>query len=104
MLWLAHSWAKCRPCCDDSDKINTPRVPGDSPREALTGSAHGRGIDNRHHLFKHLVLHQSMLCFVGIPDVTQVNMLIDFVLTPDTGSRAFGLFFNRLDDPSSVKP
>ena len=66
--------------------------------ETLTGGTHRRGIDNRHHLIK-MVLYQSVKQgFVGILNVAQVDMFVDFrfeSLILDPG--AFGLLFNRLD-------
>ena len=66
--------------------------------ETLTGRADRWGIDNWHHLIK-VIMHQPVKQgFVGVLDVAQVNMFIDFgfkSLILDPG--AFSLFFNRLD-------
>ena len=66
--------------------------------ETLTGRADRWGIDNWHHLIK-VIMHQAVKQgFVGVLDVAQVNMFIDFgfeSLILDPG--AFSLFFNRLD-------
>ena len=68
-------------------------------RETLTGCADRWGIDNWHHLIQ-VIMHQSVKQgFVGVLDVAQVNMLVDFgfeALILDPG--AFSLFFNRFDD------
>ena len=67
-------------------------------REAFTGGADGRGVDNRHH-FVEVVADQAVeQRFVGILDIAQVDVLVDLgfkslVLDP----RAFGLLFNGFD-------
>ena len=64
-------------------------------RETLAGSTHGRGIDHRHHLFQ-MVLHQAVEeGFIGVLNVAQVDVLVDFgfealILDP----RALCLFFD----------
>ncbi|SQI92173.1 Uncharacterised protein [Klebsiella oxytoca] len=67
-------------------------------REALTGGADGRGIDDRHHFIEVVADQTVEQGFVGILNVAQVNVLVDLgfkslVLDP----RAFGLLFDGFD-------
>ena len=64
-------------------------------RETFTGRAYRWGVDHRHHLFQ-MILHQAVEeGFIGVLNVTQVDVLVDFsfetlILDP----RALCLFFN----------
>ena len=66
--------------------------------ETFTGRTYRWGIDHRHHLIEMVVNQSVEQGFVGILDIAQVDMLVDFrfeslILDPGT----FCLFFNRLD-------
>ena len=67
-------------------------------RETFAGSANGWGVDNRHHLIK-MILYQAIeQRFVGVLNIAQVDMLVDFsfktlVLNPGT----LGLLLNTLN-------
>ncbi|MNT09762.1 hypothetical protein D3C72_1445630 [compost metagenome] len=66
--------------------------------ETLTGRADGRGVNHRHHLFE-VILYQTVeKGFVGVLDVAQVDVFVDFgfeALVLDPG--AFGLLFDGFD-------
>ena len=63
--------------------------------ETFAGGAYRRGIDNRHHLFEMVANQAIEKGLVGVLDVTQVNVFVDFcfeslILDP----RAFRLLFD----------
>ncbi|VFT75825.1 Uncharacterised protein [Klebsiella aerogenes] len=63
--------------------------------ETFAGGAHRRGIDNRHHLFEMVADQAIKQGFVGVLDVTQVDVFVDFSfesLILDPG--AFRLLFD----------
>ena len=67
-------------------------------RETFASSTHGWGVDNRHHLIKMIFYQAIEQRFVGVLDIAQVDMLVDFsfktlVLDPGT----FGLLLNALN-------
>ncbi len=66
--------------------------------ETFAGRAYRRGIDNRHHLFKVVADQAIKQGFVGVLDVTQINMFVDFSfesLILDPG--AFRLLFDSFN-------
>ena len=66
--------------------------------ETFAGGAYRRGIDNRHHLFKVVADQAIKQGFVGVLDVTQINMFVDFSfesLILDPG--AFRLLFDSFN-------